>query len=327
MTSYVAVVVVIAVIALAWTWGMGLWGRETPGSVTLGVPPFESSILVFIAEDRELFSGNGLNVTVRSYSSGGESGTGLMNNETDIAFTSEYVALQKMLDGQDIRVIATAARYQSLYLVAPEDAGIATAADLDGTTIGLRRNGPQAFYLGRFLDLHGMSIEDVTLVDMTPPQYGDALANGSTDAVVTASMYINPIEERLERGVVRWPVQSNQPGYNIIATRGVWADTHPEEVQRILTSLAQAEEYAIAHPDETKALAQRRLNYTDAEMARIWPEYQISLRLDRALLTALNDEARWMVANNLTTATTVPDLREYVDTTALATVRPDAVSI
>ena len=36
----------------------------------------------------------------------------------------------------------------------------------------------------------------------------------------------------------------------------------------------------------------------------------------------MDDEARWMIANNLTNATAPPEFREYVDTTALAKVRP-----
>ena len=43
------------------------------------------------------------------------------------------------------------------------------------------------FYLGRFLELNGMSIQDVNLVDLkTPAEWVNAVVNGSVDAVATA---------------------------------------------------------------------------------------------------------------------------------------------
>jgi NitT/TauT family transport system substrate-binding protein len=327
MKAYDAVLAVVVLAGL----GAGIaWNypapTETPGPVIFGTPPYEAATLIIVAADRGFFEQNGLNVTIRNYSSSLESANGLLKNETDMAYTSEYVAASKILGGKDIRIAGCAARYQSLYIVGRQDAGIGIVADLNGTTIGLVRGGPSEFYLGRFLDLHGMSIADVTLVNVQPPGFVDAIANGSVDAVVVASMHTDAIETRLGGAVVTWPVQSNQPGYNLIVTRGDWATGHPEEIGRVLTSLAQADEYVIGHPNETKALVQKRLNYTEADMARIWPEYTISLNLDRSLLTVMADEGRWMIANNLTNATAIPDFRGYVDTAALEQVRPDAVN-
>ena len=54
-----------------------------------------------------------------------------------------------------------------------------------------------------------------------------------------------------------------------------------------------------------KAIVQKRLNYTDAYMATVWPQHQYSLTLDQSLLTAMEDEGRWMIKNNLTTEKTI----------------------
>jgi len=49
----------------------------------------------------------------------------------------------------------------------------------------------------------------------------------------------------------------------------------------------------VLHPNETKAIIQRRLQYDDAYMATVWPENQFSLSLDQSLILAMEDEARW----------------------------------
>jgi hypothetical protein len=41
----------------------------------------------------------------------------------------------------------------------------------------------------------------------------------------------------------------------------------------------------------------------------------------------MEDEARWMIANNLTNSTAVPDFRRYMYPDALESVRPGSVRI
>ena len=78
------------------------------------------------------------------------------------------------------------------------------------------------FFLGRFLDLHGMSIHDVILVGLPSTQYVDAIVNGRVDALVS-TLYIDQIQERLGSNLVSWPVQSGQPSNWVITCRGDWS--------------------------------------------------------------------------------------------------------
>ena len=41
----------------------------------------------------------------------------------------------------------------------------------------------------------------------------------------------------------------------------------------------------------------------------------------------MEDEARWMIANNMTNATAVPDFRKYLDPGPLDSVKPGSVNI
>jgi NitT/TauT family transport system substrate-binding protein len=94
-----------------------------------------------------------------------------------------------------------------------------------------------------------------------------------------------------------------------------------------LNSLAQAEDYVIRHSTEAKAIIQKRLQYDDAYMAAIWAEHQLSVTLDQALIIAMEDEARWMIKNDLTKEKTVPNFLDYIYEDALKAVKPEAVNI
>jgi ABC-type nitrate/sulfonate/bicarbonate transport system substrate-binding protein len=69
------------------------------------------------------------------------------------------------------------------------------------------------FYLGRFLNLHGMDRRDVTIVDVRPPQLVNAIVNGDVDVIIRWQPYVNKIKNRLGNGTVIWPAQSDQLSY------------------------------------------------------------------------------------------------------------------
>jgi NitT/TauT family transport system substrate-binding protein len=59
----------------------------------------------------------------------------------------------------------------------------------------------------------------------------------------------------------------------------------------------------------------------------VWPQYTRSLSLDQPLITAMEDETRWMISNNLTTEKQVPDFLNYIYEDGLKAVKPEAVKI
>jgi NitT/TauT family transport system substrate-binding protein len=72
---------------------------------------------------------------------------------------------------------------------------------------------------------------------------------------------------------------------------------------------------------------QKRLNYDGAYIEMVWPQYTFSLSLDQPLITAMEDETRWMISNNLTTEKQVPDFLNYIYEDGLKAVKPEAVKI
>jgi len=322
------IVVVALVVAGAWFLGSsGLGSQETPESITLGNMLYEYSGLVFIAYDQGFFAANGLNVTLRDYVSTVASITGLENNETDITLVPEYSIVTEAFKKENITVIGNSDKYESVFLISRKDRGIENVSDLKGRKIGGSKGTIGEFYLGRFLELNGMRIEDVTFTDMPTTQYVETITNGSVDAVIVVYKYLDQSREQLGSNLVAWPIQSSQKGYVVLTCRNDWASSHPETIIKVLKSVKQAEDYAITHPAEARAIIQKRMNYTDTAMADIWPDHEYALTLDQSLITAMEDEARWMIANNLTNATEVPDFREYISTEGLKAVKPGSVRI
>ena len=122
----------------------------------------------------------------------------------DIAGAAEYPVVAKAFQKDNISIIASMGKSDIVYLVGLTDRGIRNISDLKGKKIGLPRGTILEFYLGRFLDLHGMSIRDVTLINLPQGQTTDAIADGSVDAVVTGNhtsvKYRNNMQTELSVG-------------------------------------------------------------------------------------------------------------------------------
>ena len=62
-------------------------------------------------------------------------------------------------------------------------------------------------------------------------------------------------------------------------------------------------------------------------MESAWSRDQFLLSLDQSLIVAMEDQARWMIDNNLTTEKQVPNFNDYIYEDALKEIKPEAVNI
>jgi ABC-type nitrate/sulfonate/bicarbonate transport system substrate-binding protein len=298
-------------------------------SINVAYSPFESVGLFWVAQDQHFFGQNGLNVTSKEYNTGSGALDGVLIGEADIVVgTTEFPFTARVLNQARISTIGSISRSEFIYLVGRSDRGINVVSDLKGKIVGTTFGTIAHFYLGRFLELNGLNIQNLTLVDLkTPSEWVDAVVNGTVDAVATAQPYADLAKDGLGDNAVVWSIQSSQPLYAQAIAADEWISMHPELVTRFLKSLLLAEDFVINHPSQAKAIVKSHLSLSDAYMDKVWSENQFSLSLDQSLLLAMRDEAQWLISNNLTNATSIPNLVDYVYMSGLKSVKPDAVNI
>jgi NitT/TauT family transport system substrate-binding protein len=319
---------IILVTTLALVFGSASCSKRME-SITVAYSPFESTALFWIAQDQDFFSRNGLDVTPRKYDTGVGSLDGMLNGEADIAVgPNEFPLVGRALQKDKIRTLGCIAKSEFIYIVGRKDRGIQRVSDLKGKRVGTTFRTIAHFYFGRFLEINGMDIHDVILVEVkTPEEWVNAVVNGDIDAIVTAQPYANAARDRLGANAVVWSAQSSQPLQTQVISTEAWITRHPELVNRFLKSLALAEEYAILNPAEAKTIVQKQLDLDAVYMETVWSQNQFSLSLDQSLIAAMEDEARWMIENNLTTESEVPDFLDYIYADGLEAIKPDAVNI
>lgn len=325
LTILGAVVILGTAISL-WVYTPGERAGEVD-AIRFGTVPTAASTLVYIAEERGFFAENRLQVSTKDYNTGMGTTEALLKGELDIAWVAEFPFVHRTFAEEKISVIAVIGRFNEQVLFGRKDRGIHNVQDLKMKRIGIPRNTISEFYLGRFLELHGMSMRDVTLVDVPPPHSMEAITSGGIDGVIAWEPYSSRIRARLANGATPFPIQSGQPGYGTIACRNEWIKAYPQIVRRFLKALAKAEEYAAGNPDAARKIVRGRLSYDDSFSETIWSENQVALSLDQSLITAMEDEARWMIKNGLTTKEQVPDFLKYICEDVLKSVKSEAVSV
>jgi ABC-type nitrate/sulfonate/bicarbonate transport system substrate-binding protein len=322
----------LAVLLLSVALATALGACQGPGSppatsIVLGTTSSEVNALILIAQELGYFASNGLNAAHRTYPSGVAALDGLFKGEVDLATGSEFAFVNRVLAEQDICTLGAISRSSIEYLVGRIDRGLETLDDLEGKTIGLPLGSRPEFALDRYLYLHGIDAATVTLVDVPVDRAEEALVNGDVDAVGAWQPYVDRIRARLGPGVVTWSLQQDQPSYTLLMCKGEWADTHKELLTRFLSALVQAESYIVHNPDAARAAIQEQLDYSPDYMASVWPDYSFALLLDQARVVAMEDQARWIISNNLSPDRQTPDFLDYIYFDGLETVKPEAVNV
>lgn len=329
MTVAIAVVIIIVLASVGFWYFFvaGLIVSSTPEPVTVGTPHFEGAGLFYIAEDQGFFARNGLNVTEKNYDSGSAAVNGLTEGEVDIGLSSEYVLVTKAFNYSTIQALGSIDKGEYTYVVGRKDRGIENISDLKGKKIGFTEGTISEFYLGRLLNIEGLSMQDVIPVNITRSDSVDEIVNGSVDAVVTNPPYITAITDLLGNNAIVLPAQNNRYTYEIVIGNNDWIMKKPRLVSSFLKSLAMANDYVVTHPDDAEAILQKRMNYSDEDTDMAWDNNHFTLSLDQSLLVAMNDEGTWMIANNLTAEKTLPDFSNFIDTTDLEKIKPESVDI
>lgn len=327
--AVIACALALVVGVVAWRDKMRHGGIGKKDAVVVAWSPFESTALVWVAEAQGLFGHNGLEITWRKYDSGAASLNAVVAGEADVAVgVTEFPLVRKALGGQKVLAIANIDKGEFIYIVASKSQGIETVADLKGKRIGTTLGTISEFYLGRFLGLNGIAQNEVTVVDLrSPAQWVNAVADGEVAAVCTAQPYVNQARSKLGDDAIYWRAQSRQPQYSLVITSEKWLAEHPDVTRRLLVSLAEAEAHLVRNPHAASAALQQRLNLPPEYGETLLSQNQFCLSLEQSLVAAMEDEARWMIRNNLTPKQDVPNFLDYIHEKVLQDVKPGAVYI
>ncbi len=302
-------------------------GRLAPLKLRFGVAKTPMSLLAFVAQEKGFFAKHGLDVSIKDYQAGALAAAGLVAGEVEVATAAEFLLVNKNMAGADLRAIASIARVEDCEIIARKDRGIESVADLKGKRMGTVRGTALEFFLDSFLTFYGIPVSSVTIADFTPVEAVEALAAGSVDAIIAFSPYTFYARQRLESNAISWPFQERQNYFFLLLTGKEFLQSSGITLERLLSSLLEAQKFVADNRAEAQAIVKRRLNLDDQYASLIWSQQIYEVRLDQSLFHLMEEEARWLMKRKGSEGKGMPNYLEYIDWHLLGKVKPQAVGI
>lgn len=302
-----------------------------PEPLSLGYIVYPGSVPLLIAQEQGFFAGEGLEVELKSYSSGRAGFRDVLEGKLDVALVAEIPLVLAAMKGERFAVIATIFSGEKDHaVIVRRDRGIVVPPNLKDRMIGVTDGTTSAFVLDMVLSGAGLAREDVRLVNLAPDALVAAMAKGELDAASTWHPYLNAMQKELgPRGLTfdGFDVQGLFTLTMSLVVRPEFLKSRPETAKRLLKAVARASDYIRANPEEAQKSAAARGGLDAALLRDLWRGYRFGPRLHQTLPIALEGASRWAIQHRLSDATEVPNFSPYIVPGPLQAVNPGAVSL
>ncbi len=173
--------------------------------------------------------------------------------QAEVASTAGVAALMARSNDVPITTPYIYSEPEWTALVAFEESGIETVADLEGARVAATRGTDPYFFLLQALDEAGLSEDDVEVVHLQHPEGQSSLVQENVDAWAGLDPHMAELELEHDGANLFF----REPAYNTYGFLNFLDEfiaDHPEDARRVIEAYERGREWALAHPSETAAI-------------------------------------------------------------------------
>ena len=300
---------------------------EEPLPFRLGLLELPSSLLLYVAQDADLFAREKLQLQPVVFASGREALQAALSGTVDAAVVYSTPVVASALAGEDVVVVSLLHRADGLTGVAVHPgARIQTAAQLRGHRVGVTPGTTSQLALDVLLAEGGLQSDDVQVVPGSQAQLMDLLARGELDA---ASLWVPNLftATRPDRGNASLVVSEIYSELSMVAGLRKHLESHRTEVLRLLRALNRSQTLLHDDPNLIFTTLRRRFpQLSDDHLRVIAGRSRFELGLSNLLLSSLRQEAAWLEGRGMPRSARVR-LRDVPLLGPLDEVAPEAITL
>jgi ABC-type nitrate/sulfonate/bicarbonate transport system substrate-binding protein len=331
--------IILSTVVAAFLLGIGYWyftglQKSEPAysgpidNVVLGAETSLLTSAVWIAEEKGYFDEYGLEVEIREFDSGKASFNDMLKGGVDISTVAPTPIMFSSFDRNDFSIFATFVYSDNdVKVIARKDSGISTASDLSGKKVGIVDGSTSQFFLSAFLAQRELKDVDVEQVSFAPGDLPTALRAGEVDAIIVWEPHAYNAGLLLGENAIRLPSSDiYRETFNLMVMNS-FRQNNPEVLKRFVKAINKATMFINDNTLQSQMIVAEKLGLNQQDMIALWDDFIFDLSLSQSLIITLEDEARWAIENNLTSATEIPNYLDYIYFDALEALNPDAVTI
>ncbi|MEU9148493.1 NrtA/SsuA/CpmA family ABC transporter substrate-binding protein [Streptomyces sp. NPDC048349] len=281
---------------------------------------------VYVAEERGLWSAEGIDATVTTQPTGRDALNAVLGGQAQLGVVGDLPAVTAALGGRELRIVADLSRFSDWRLLTRTDRQITGFTALKGRKVGVPQGTNVEYALSRMLASEQLTAADVTVVNLAPNQVTSALARGDIDAGVTFPSFYDAARTTLGDRYAELPFS----GYTARTLLVAGPKATEETTTAVLRALLKAQREIAADPPAARkaVLAQSKgalqAGYVDA----FQPRYAYGATLSPELLAQLEHEAAWAkTAQSLPGSADRAALLRHLHPEPLTAVDPSAVTV
>lgn len=242
------------------------------GSVKLGISSWIGFAPMYLAEQKGFFKKHGVNVQLQTIQSASDRRTAMAANR-----------IQGFMTTVDTHVMTAAANIPVDQVLALDTSSggdgivakksIKTFQDLKGKRVAIDMSGGASlFWFMYMLNQKGMSLSDVTVVNMSAGDAGAAFVGGKVDAAVTWQPWLTKAEQTSFGHVLL--SSDKTPGLIVdsLGLRKDFVNNNPKLVQGIVDAWYEALSYAKTNPADANKIMAKSMGQTVSDFKAEEPD-------------------------------------------------------
>ncbi|MBN8237019.1 aliphatic sulfonate ABC transporter substrate-binding protein [Halobacillus kuroshimensis] len=241
--------------------------EEKPDKVTLDYAYYSPTSLVLKEKGwaEEAFEEQGIEVEWVLSQGSNKALEFLNSSSVDFGSTAGAAALMAKANNAPVESVYLYSKPEWTALVTNPDSGISSVEDLKGKKVAATLGTDPYIFLVRALKDHGLSVDDIELVNLQHPEGASALNSGNVDA--WAGLDPHMARNELEAGAELFYRKPEFNTYGTLNVRSAFADDHPDVVKDVIKVYEKAREWTVEHPDEAAEILAEEANL-DLEVAK-----------------------------------------------------------
>lgn len=227
-----------------------------------------------VAQEKGFFKEAGLDVTLTAPADPNDPPKLVAAGSADIAVSYQPQLIVQVGEGLPLVRVGTLVSTPLNSVVVLRDGPVKTIKDLKGKKVGFSVGGFEDAVLGAMLEKHGLSLKDVTLVNVNF-SLSPSILSGQVDAVIGAfrNFELNQMDIEKRPGRAFFPEEEGVPPYDELILVAHKDKAGDPRIKRFLEAVERATLYLLNHPEEAQtAFVNGRPELNDELNRRAWAD-------------------------------------------------------